>query len=45
MMEQWCNDDGDAIFTLEALYLEIAKLKDNKAIGVNKAIILKIAEN
>ena len=38
-----CNDDGDAIFTLETLYKEIDKLKDNKAIGLEKAspIILK----
>ena len=38
-----CNDDGKTIFTLEALYQEIDKLKDNKAIGIDKAspIILK----
>ena len=38
-----CNDDGKTIFTLEALYQEIDKLKDNKAICVDKAstIILK----
>ena len=38
-----CNDDGEAIFTLEALYQEIEKLKDNKAIHVDKAssIMLK----
>ena len=38
-----CNDDGKNIFTLEALYREIDNLKDNKAIGVDKAspIILK----
>ena len=38
-----CNDDGEAIFTLEALYQENGKLKENKAIGVDKAstIILK----
>ena len=36
------NDDGETIFTLEALQ-EIDKLKDNKAIGVDKAslVILK----
>ena len=28
-----CNDDGETIFTLEALYQEIDKLKDNKAKG------------
>ena len=38
-----CNDDEDAILTLEALYQEIDKLKDNKDIHVEKAslIILK----
>ena len=38
-----CNDDGKAIFTLEALHREIDNLKDNKAIGVDKAspVILK----
>ena len=38
-----CNDDGEAIFTLEVLYQEIDKLKDNKTICVDKAspIILK----
>ena len=35
--------DGKAIFSLEALYREIDNLKDNKAIGMDKAshIILK----
>ena len=38
-----CNDDGKAIFTLEALHREIDNLKDNKAIGLDKAspVILK----
>ena len=38
-----CNVDGKAIFTLEALFQEIDNLKDNRAIGVEKArpIILK----
>ena len=38
-----CNDDGMVIFTMEALYQEIDNLKDNEAIGVDKAspIILK----
>ena len=31
-----CNDDGKAIFTLEALHREIDNLKDKKAIGVLK---------
>ena len=38
-----CNDDGQAIFILEALYREIDKLKVNKTIGVDRAspVILK----
>ena len=28
-----CNDDGETRFTLEALYQDIDKSKDNKAIG------------
>ncbi len=32
-----CNDDGKAIFTLEALNREIDYLKDYKAIDVDKA--------
>jgi len=38
-----CNDDGKVIFTLETLHRAIDDLKDNKAIGVDRAspIILK----
>ena len=38
-----CNDDGKAIFTLEALYQEIDNPTDNKGIGIDKTspIILK----
>ena len=38
-----CNDDGKVIFKLETLHRAIDNLKDNKAIGVDKAspIILK----
>ena len=32
-----CNDDGEAIFTLEAVFREIDKLKENKAIGLGRA--------
>ena len=32
-----CNDDGDAKFSLEALYQEIDKLKDNNPIVMDKA--------
>ena len=34
------NDDGKAIFTLQALYREIGNLKDNKAIGKDKDILI-----
>ena len=41
-----CSDDGESIFTLEALYRKNDKLKDNKVIGVDKTspIILKKCE-
>ena len=35
-----CTDDEESIFTLEALYREINKLKDSKAIGVDRVSLI-----